>query len=270
MVELIEGIPVPRCWRAGTVSSYAQEVVDPCAQPPPHPPPPPALGPKVVFDAILPSTTVAEFDQMQQAVYLTVVQAALAGVASLAQMRRITPRWHVACGLHCVCGLLQLACMALYVICVPTLMRNGALTTHQRDHAGPNAVIPEITITAINKKSPTMATGIAIKTSVLYPEGTGALAKQFASRLSTGSNDWLTGAYPSATVLNASLSDTGSEPPMPPPSPPPPAPPPPAYIAPDPLPGTPSLPTDIQVQDIPPGWSVGSCGGYGAGNSCMC
>ena len=136
-------------------------------------------------------------------------------------------------------------------------------------HSGSGVVIPDITIVSIDSWSPAVgggkrllraANGIAVKTSVLYPEGTGALAKQLASRLSTSSNDWLTGAYPSATVLNVSLSDTGSEPPMPPPSPPPPAPPPPAYIAPDPLPGTPSLPTDIQVQDIPPGLSMGSCG----------
>ena len=46
-------------------------------------------------------------------------------------------------------------------------------------------------------------------------------------------------------------------PPNPPPSPPPPnprpPPPPPAYIAPDALPGTPALPTDIAVTDIPQG-----------------
>ena len=68
-------------WCAGTVSSYAHVMADPCAAPPPAQPPPPALGPKVEFTTVLPGLSVADFGEMQQAAFRAFVQQAAAGVA---------------------------------------------------------------------------------------------------------------------------------------------------------------------------------------------
>ena len=64
---------------AGTVSSYAHVMADPCAAPPPALPPPPALGPKVEFTAGLPGVSMADFGEMQQAAFRAFVQQAAAG-----------------------------------------------------------------------------------------------------------------------------------------------------------------------------------------------
>ena len=135
-----------------------------------------------------------------------------------------------------------------------------------------------------------LASGITVQTAVTYPltaPGADTAAQQFATVLS--SPTWLTTAFPSAAVTSVTVQTVaGSSPLLPPPPrpspkqppyppprqpptlrpppprplpsppppkprPPPPPPPPPAYIAPDALPGTPALPTDITVADIPPG-----------------
>ena len=115
--------------------------------------------------------------------------------------------------------------------------------------AGQSAIIPVVSIVTTTSSG----SGVSVSVLVEYPEGTGVAATQFTQLLNGGSTSWLTAQYSGAAVSGVSFSNNGTEPPLPPPSPPPPAPPPPVYVPSDALPGTPSLPSDIQVQDIPPG-----------------
>ena len=235
---------------AGTVSSYAHVMADPCAAPPPAQPPPPALGPKVVFTAGLPGLSVADFGEMQQAAFRAFVQQAAAGVLLCFLLYQ---EYAPECVYVSADRLSRYYCVQLsfdstsFILCTILLA------------AGNSLVIPVVFIDSIVSvtgfKATTMSSGpgVTIRVSVQYPEGTGVTATQFTQQLSGGSTSWLTGQYPGAAVSGVSFADNGAEPPLPPPSPPPPAPPPPAYVPPDALPGTPSLPSDIQVQDIPPG-----------------
>ena len=121
--------------------------------------------------------------------------------------------------------------------------------------AGRSTLSPVITIISVESWSPHGSGGdrkllsgsIAVRCSVTYPTGYSATALKFAQDLETGHCTWLTTMFINANIWNATFHG-GSVPRMASPPPPPPA-----YVPPDALPGTPSLPTDVQVQDVPPG-----------------
>ena len=121
--------------------------------------------------------------------------------------------------------------------------------------AGRSTLSPVITIISVESWSPHGSGGdrkllsgsIAVRCSVTYPTGYSATALKFAQDLDTGHCTWLTTMFINANIWNATFHG-GSVPRMASPPPPPPA-----YVPPDALPGTPSLPTDVQVQDVPPG-----------------